>query len=123
LLFNFEWLLLSDPEVIAELVKMVDIFFLLFICNIVVLDGHLAQWFHCMRLVLSNLVLGSFIFLVLVAKREAKADRFWQFLLNNSSANNLLWHLVARGERFKQSSLKLIVRLVTSCRVYFPGST
>lgn len=102
---------------------MVDIFFLGSFCNLVVVDSHLAKWFNARRLVLNNLALGSFIFLVLVAKREAEADCFRQFLFYNSISNNFLWHFVARGERFKQSSLELVASLVASCWVYIPGTT
>jgi hypothetical protein len=76
---------------------MVYIFFLGSFCNLVVVDSQLAKWFNARRLVLNNLALGSFILLVLVAKRKAEADCFRQFLFYNSISNNFLWHFVARG--------------------------
>ena len=69
---DFERLLFSDLEVVAKMVKMVDILFSFYI--LILVDSNFDQ--RISTVVLADLPLGPFILLVLVAKCEAEAYRF-----------------------------------------------
>jgi len=72
LFLDFERLLFSDLEVVAKMVKMVDILFSFYI--LILVDSNFDQ--RISTVVLADLPLGPFILLVLVAKCEAEAYRF-----------------------------------------------